>query len=242
IGFQLERGDRRAVDQAFSRAAHITKLSLHYPRVTANTIEPRSTMAFREAGGRLTLRTTTQTPYRLREIVSTVLGLSEVDLRVISPDVGGGFGMKSQAYPEEILILWAVSKLDLPIKWTSERSDSISSDAHGRHQIVEAELALDADARILALRCSTSVDLGAYLSSTAGSAPNNATTSLNGPYVVPLIHVVVRAVFTNTSMMGSYRGTAKPEGSFVTERLMEKAARELDIDPIEIRRRNLIAP
>jgi carbon-monoxide dehydrogenase large subunit len=240
VSFQLERGDRRTVDQTFARAAHVTRLSLHYPRVTANTIEPRSVMAYREAGQRFTLRSTTQTPYRLREIASDVLGMPEQDLRVVSPDVGGGFGMKSQVYPEEILVLWAARKLDRPVKLVMERSDGISSDAHGRHQIVEAELALDANARILAVRSSIAVDLGAYLSATAPSAPNNATNSLSSTYVVPLMHIVVKAVLTNTAMMASYRGTAKPEASFVMERLVDKAARELGIDPVDMRRRNLI--
>ncbi len=240
VSFQLERGDRRSVDQAFARAAHVTRLSLHYPRVTANTIEPRSVMAYREGGQRFTLRSTTQTPYRLREIAASTLGMPELDLRIVSPDVGGGFGMKSQVYPEEILVLWATRKLDRPVKWVAERSDAISSDAHGRHQIVEAELALDADARILAVRSSIAIDLGAYLSVTAGSAPNNATNSLSSTYVVPLMHVVVNAVFTNTAMMASYRGTAKPEASFVIERLVDKAAREMGVDPVDMRRRNLI--
>jgi carbon-monoxide dehydrogenase large subunit len=240
ISFQLERGDRRNVDEAFAKASHVTRLSLHYPRVTANTIEPRSVIAYREAGQRFTLRSTTQTPYRLREIASDILGMAELDLRVVSPDVGGGFGMKSQVYPEEILVLWAARKFDRPVKLVMERSDAIASDAHGRHQIVEAELALDASARILAVRSSVAIDLGAYLSATAASAPNNATNSLSSTYVVPLMHVVVKAVFTNTAMMASYRGTAKPEASFVMERLVDKAARELGIDPVEMRRRNLI--
>lgn len=240
--FRLERGDRRTVDQAFAQASHVTKLSLRYPRVTANTIEPRSVIAYREVGQRFTLRSTTQTPYRLRETASDVLGMPELDLRVVSPDVGGGFGMKSQVYPEEILVLWAARKLDRPVKLVMERSDGISSDAHGRHQIVEAELALDANARILAVRSSIAIDLGAYLSATAASAPNNATNSLSSTYVVPLMHVVVKAVFTNTTMMASYRGTAKPEASFVMERLVDKASRELGIDPVDMRRRNLIPP
>jgi aerobic carbon-monoxide dehydrogenase large subunit len=240
VSFQLERGDGRAVEQAFATASHVTRLSLHYPRVTANTVEPRSVIAYREAGERFTLRSTTQTPYRLREMASDILGIPELDLRVVSPDVGGGFGMKSQVYPEEMLVLWAARKFDRPVKLVMERSDAVSSDAHGRHQIVEAELALDADARILALRSSVAIDLGAYLSATAASAPNNATNSLSSTYVVPLMHVVVKAVFTNTAMMASYRGTAKPEASFVMERLVDKAARELGIDPVEMRRRNLI--
>jgi carbon-monoxide dehydrogenase large subunit len=242
ISFQLERGDRLLVEQAFATAAHVTKLSLHYPRVSANTIEPRAIAAYREAGQRFALYSTSQTPYRLRETLAGVLGIPELDLRVVSPDVGGGFGMKSQVYPEDVLILWAARKFDRPVKWCAERSaDSISSDAHGRHQIVDAELALDDQARILALRSSVAIDLGAYLSASAGSAPNNATTSLSSTYVIPLIHVVVKAVFTNTTMMASYRGTAKPEASFVVERLVDKAARELGIDAVEMRRRNLVA-
>ena len=168
--------------------------------------------------------------------------MMELDLRVVSPDVGGGFGMKSQVYPEEILVLWAARKLDRPVKLVMERSEAMSADAHGRHQIVEAELALDADARIVAVRSALAIDLGAYLSATAASAPNNATNSLTSTYVIPAMHVVVKAVFTNTTMMASYRGTAKPEASFVIERLIDKAGRELGVDPVAIRRRNLIAP
>ena len=242
VSFQIERGDRQAVDQVFARASHVTTLSLHYPRVTANTIEPRAVIAYREGGERFTLRSTTQTPYRLREIVTAVLGLPELDLRIVSPDVGGGFGMKSQVYPEDILVLWAARKLDRSVKLVMERSDALLSDAHGRHQIVEAALALDANARILAVRSSIAIDLGAYLSATAGSAPNNATNSLSSTYVIPLMHVVVKAVFTNTVMTASYRGTAKPEASFVMERLVDKAARELGIDVVDMRRRNLIPP
>src|SRR5262249_9207426 len=162
---------------------------LHYPRVTANTIEPRAMLAYRETGQRFTLRSTTQTPYRLREIAADVLGMPELDLRIVSPDVGGGFGMKSQVYPEEILVLWAARKRDRPVKLTMERGDALATDAHGRHQIVEAALALDSDARILAVRSSVAIDLGAYLSATAASAPNNATNSLSSTYLVPLMHV-----------------------------------------------------
>ena len=241
VSFQLERGDRRAVEQRFGAAAHVTRLTVCYPRVSANTIEPRSIVAYRDrTTGRLTICTTTQTPYRLRETLADVLRIPELELRVVAPDVGGAFGMKSQAYPEYALVLWAARLLDRPVKWTADRSESLASDAHGRHQMVEAELALDANGRILALRADLAIDLGAYLSTTAGSAPNNATTSHSGTYVVPLIHVVVRAMFTNTSMMASYRGTAKPEGSFVLERLMDKAAREMKIDSVEMRRRNLV--
>ncbi len=241
VSFQLERGDRHIVEQKFAAAAHVTKLAIRYPRVSANTIEPRSVVAQRDrTTGRFTLCATTQTPYRLRETLVDVLRMPELGLRIVAPDVGGAFGMKGQAYPEDALVLLAARMLDRPVKWTAERSEAIASDAHGRHQIINAELALDSEGRILALRANLDIDLGAYLSTTAGSAPNNATNSHCGTYTVPLMHVVVRALFTNTSMMASYRGTAKPEGSFVIERLMDKVAREMKLDPVELRRRNLI--
>jgi carbon-monoxide dehydrogenase large subunit len=241
LAFELARGDREAVDRKFTAAAHVTKLAFAYPRVSANTIEPRSLLAHRDPmNGRLTLCSTTQAPYRLREVLADVFHVSELELRVVAPDVGGAFGMKSQVYPEDVLVLWAARLLDRPVKWTAERTEAIAADAHGRDQIVDAELALDQEGRILALRSAVAVDLGAYLSTSAASAPTNATMSYSSAYVVPLIHVVVRAMFTNTSMMASYRGTAKPEGSFVIERLIDKAAREMNIDPLEMRRRNLV--
>ncbi|PWT89961.1 MAG: hypothetical protein C5B56_06225, partial [Proteobacteria bacterium] len=241
LGFQLEHGDRRAVDAAFAHAAHVTKLVLHYPRVTAVTMEPRSVIAYRDhADGRYTLCSSTQMPYQLREYASQILRIPEPELRIIAPDVGGGFGMKCQVYPEEILVLLAARKLGRPVKWTGERSDVISTDTHGRHQVTEAELALASDGRILGLRSSVAIDLGAYLSTTAASPPKNALMSYSSTYLVPVIHVVVRGIFTNTAMMAAYRGTAKPEGSFVTERLIDKAAREMRVDPVEMRRRNLI--
>ena len=241
VSFRLERGDRKAVEEAIAKAAHVTTLSLHYPRVAANTIEPRSAIAYQDAAdGRHTICSTTQRPHQLREWVSDVTGVDELELRVVSGDVGGGFGMKAQIYPEEILVFWAAKRLGRPVKWTAERSEAFASDAHGRHQIAEAKLALDQDGRILALAVSAAVDLGAYLSFAAGVAANNASLCHSGPYVVPLIHTVVSAVFSNTTMMAPYRGTAKPEASFVMERLIDKAAREMGIDPVEMRRRNII--
>jgi carbon-monoxide dehydrogenase large subunit len=242
IAFSLERGDASAVAQKFAGAAHVTKLSLHYPTASANSMEPRAALAHRETDGRYALYTTCQTPYRVRDALSTVFGMSELNLRVVAPDVGGGFGMKSQVYPEEALVLWAAMRLGRPVKWTGERSECIAADSHGRHQMAEAELALDADGRIQALRVTVAVDLGAYLSYAAGVAPHNATISYTSTYDIPLIHAVVRAVFTNTGMTSPYRGTGKPEAGFVIERLIDKAAREMNIDLIEMRRRNLISP
>ncbi len=239
--FQIERGDRGAVDQAFSIAAHVTRLDLRYPRASANPIEPRGSLAWRDSfDGRHTLCTSTQFPFQAREVLARLFAISEASLRVIAPDVGGAFGMKSQIYPEEALVLWAAMKLHRPVKWIAERSESLAADMHGRHQITHAEVAFDAHRRVLALRVSVAIDLGAYLGYSAGVAPNNAAISYTNTYDLPLIHALVKAAFTNTSVVGPYRGTAKPEATFVIERLLDKAARELGIDPIELRRRNLI--
>ncbi|MFM9885597.1 MAG: xanthine dehydrogenase family protein molybdopterin-binding subunit [Burkholderiales bacterium] len=239
--FQIERGDRGAVDQAFSVAAHATRLDLHYPRASANPIEPRGALAWRDPlDGRHTLCTSTQFPFQAREVLAGLFAISEANLRVIAPDVGGAFGMKSQIYPEDALVLWAAMKLHRPVKWIADRSESLASDMHGRHQIAHAEVAFDAHGRVLALRVSVAIDLGAYLGYSAGVAPNNAAISYTNTYDLPLIHAVVNAAFTNTSVVGPYRGTAKPEATFVIERLLDKAARELGVDPIDLRRRNLI--
>ncbi|MGE0854002.1 MAG: xanthine dehydrogenase family protein molybdopterin-binding subunit, partial [Hyphomicrobiaceae bacterium] len=183
LGFQLEHGDRGAVDRQFAGAAHITRLSLRYPRAAASSIEPRAALAYRDPiDGRYALVTSTQAPYRIREIVATVLGISEQQLRVVAPDVGGAFGMKGQAYPEEALVVWAAGRLGRSVKWTGDRGESLSSDTHGRDQIVDAEIALDADGRLLAMRSSLTINLGAYLCYSGGVAPANAGTSYTSAY------------------------------------------------------------
>ena len=240
---EVETGDDVAVDRAFERAAHVTRLSVRYPRAAANTIEPRAALAYFDSlDGRITLCTTTQAPFRVREIVCAVLGLAESSLRVVAPDVGGAFGMKGQVYPEEALVVWAAGKLDRPVKWTADRGESLLSDMHGRDQSAEAELALDADGRVLAMRAGISINVGAYLGYSGGTAPMNAGTSYTSAYDIPLIHAVVRAAFTTTAPVGPYRGSGKPEASFVVDRLLDKAAREMAIDPVAMRRRNLIQP
>jgi carbon-monoxide dehydrogenase large subunit len=241
--FQLERGDGRTVEQAFARAAHVTRLRLRYPRAAPNAIEPRSALAYRDPiDGRYTLCSSAQSPYHTRDVIAGVLQIPALNLRVVSPDVGGGFGMKAMVYPEEVLVVWASGKLGRPVKWTADRSESFASDTHGRDQITDAALALGADGRILALRVSVRIDLGAYLTISAGVSPLNAAISYTSTYDVPLIHAVVHAAFTNTSSVAPYRGSGKPEASFVTERLVDKAAREMGIDVVEMRRRNLIRP
>jgi carbon-monoxide dehydrogenase large subunit len=241
--FELEVGGARQIDEKFTAAFHTSKIRVHYPRASANSIEPRAALAYPAAtDGRFTLYTSTQEPFRVRKVVSNILGTPELDLRVVAMDVGGAFGMKGQTYPEEVLVAWAAAKLGRPVKWTADRSEALASDMHGRHQIAEAELAFDRDGHVLAFRTSVDVDVGAYLSHSGGVPPHNAGVSYPGTYRVPLIHATVRALFTNSSQLGPYRGSGKPEASFVLERLIEKAGREMGIDPIDLRRRNLIRP
>ena len=241
VSFQVESGDAASVAGIFAQAAHVTEIRVPYPRATANSMEPRASLAYRDPmDGRFTLCACSQEPHGVKETVSRVLGMSPLDLRVVSMDVGGAFGMKGQVYPEDPLVLWAARKLDRPVKWTASRSESLATDMHGRGPIAEAALALDADGRFLAFRTSVTVDIGAYLSSWAAVPPRNATISYPGAYHIPEIHAAVRATFTNTSLLGPYRGSGKPEATFVLERLVEKAARETGRDPVDLRRRNLI--
>jgi carbon-monoxide dehydrogenase large subunit len=243
IAFTLERGNRAAADEQFRKAAHVTSLAVAYPRACANTIEPRSAIAYHDGvSRRLTLCTSTQSPFLVRQALAEVLHMPESALRVVAVDVGGAFGVKSQIYPEEALVLWAAAKLRRPVKWTGERTETIASDTHGRAQIAQASMAFDSEGRILAFRTAVEVDLGAYLGYSAGVPPLNAVVSYPGTYDIPVIHAVSRGVFTNTATTGPYRGSGKPEATFVMERLIDKAAREMNMDRVTLRRRNLICP
>ncbi|NKB20739.1 MAG: molybdopterin-dependent oxidoreductase [Alphaproteobacteria bacterium] len=241
--FQIISGDSSDVDAQFVAAAHVSKFRVQYPRATSNSMEPRGTFAYRnQMDGRMTLCSSAQEPHEIKHVVSHILDMSQLDLRVIAMDVGGAFGMKGQVYPEDVLVVWAAAKLDRPVKWTADRSEALATDMHGRSPIAEAAMAFDKDGKILAMRTSVIVDVGAYLSIWAAVPPRNATISFPGTYHIPLIHAEVKATFTNTTLMGPYRGSGKPEASYVLERLMSNAAREMGIDPIELRRRNLISP
>lgn len=239
-----QRGDRAAVDAAFARAAHVTSLSIYYPRASANPMEPRAAVGrYDRHDRRYTLYTGSPQPFRTREfIATTVLNIPETHIRVVTPDVGGAFGMRGTIYAEEILVLWAARLLNRPVKWTGERSECLMSDMHGRDQRSRAEIALDAEGRILAVRASVIANVGAYLVYSAGIPPTNAIIALSGAYDVPLVYATVDAVFTNTNPLGPFRGSGRPEATFVIERLVDKAAREMGLDPAEIRRRNLIPP
>ena len=236
-------GDKAATDAAFARAAHVTKLEFINNRLVPNAIEPRSANAtYSRAEDGYTLYVSNQNPHVERLLMTAfVLGLPENKVRVVAPDVGGGFGSKIYLYPEDVVVTWASKQLNRPVKWTCDRSEAFVSDAHGRDHVTVAELALDKNGKFLAMRVNTTANLGAYLSTFASCIPTILyATLLAGQYTTPVIHCEVTAVFTNTTPVDAYRGAGRPEATYVVERLVETAAREMKIDPVEIRRRNFI--
>jgi len=236
-------GDKAAVDREFAKAAHVTRLELINNRLIPNAIEPRAANAlYSRADDSYTLYVTSQNPHVERLLMAAfVLGLPEHKLRVIAPDVGGGFGSKIYLYAEETALVWASRRVGRPVKWTAERSESFLTDAHGRDHCSTAELALDRDGKFLALRVMTTANMGAYLSTFAPCIPTILyATLLAGQYATPQIHCQVRAVFTNTAPVDAYRGAGRPEATYLLERIVERAARELGLDPAELRRRNFI--
>jgi carbon-monoxide dehydrogenase large subunit len=237
-------GDKTAVDAAFAKAAHVTELEIVNNRLIPNAMEPRAAIGeFHPATGEYTLYTTTQNPHVIRLLMGAfVLHIPEHKLRVVAPDVGGGFGSKIFHYAEEAILTWAAGKVRRPIKWTAERSESFISDAHGRDHVTKAELALDKDGKFLALRVATLANMGAYLSTFAPAVPTYLyATLLAGTYTTPQIYCEVKAVFTNTVPVDAYRGAGRPEATYILERIVDVAAREMQLDPAEIRRRNFIA-
>ncbi|MBM3570297.1 MAG: xanthine dehydrogenase family protein molybdopterin-binding subunit [Alphaproteobacteria bacterium] len=236
-------GDKAAVDAAFAKAAHVTKLDIVNNRLIPNAMEPRAAIGeFDRATDSYTLYTTTQNPHVIRLLMCAfVLQLPESKVRVVAPDVGGGFGSKIFHYAEEAVLTWAAKKIGKPIKWTSDRAEAFLTDAHGRDHVTKAELALDKSGKFLAMRVATKANMGAYLSTFASSVPTYLyATLLAGQYTTPVIYAEVKSVFTNTTPVDAYRGAGRPEATYVVERLVEMAARELKIDPAEIRRRNFI--
>jgi carbon-monoxide dehydrogenase large subunit len=236
-------GDQAAVNAAFAKAAHVTKLSFVNNRLIPNAIEPRAANAqYSRADDSYTLYVTSQNPHVERLLMTAfVLGLPEHKVRVIAPDVGGGFGSKIYLYAEETALVWASKRVGRPIKWTAERSESFLTDAHGRDHVSTVELALDKDGKFLALRVDTTANMGAYLSTFASCIPTILyATLLAGQYATPHIYCRVQAVFTNTAPVDAYRGAGRPEATYLLERVVELAARELKIDPAELRRRNFI--
>ncbi len=236
-------GDKAKVDEAFASAAHVTKLDFVNNRLVPNAIEPRAAIGvYSRADEAYTLYVANQNPHVERLLMTAfVLGLPEHKVRVVAPDVGGGFGSKIYLYAEDVVVTWAARQLNRPVKWTAERSESFLSDAHGRDHVTTAELALDNNGKFLAMRVKTTANLGAYLSTFASCIPTILyATLLAGQYTTPAIYCEVTAVFTNTAPVDAYRGAGRPEATYVVERLVETAARELKIDPADLRRRNFI--
>ena len=237
-------GDEVAVAAAFARADHVTHVSLVNNRLVAASMEPRGAIGEYDPGtGRYTLHAGCQGVHNLqRWIAGPVLRVPPGDLRVLCPDVGGGFGMKAALHAELALVLWAARRIGRPVKWMSDRGEAFVSDAQARDQVSEAALALDARGRMLGMRVSTVANMGAYVSTFGPAVPTvDGSPMLPGVYRIPSAHVEVKCVFTNTVPVDAYRGAGRPEAAYVIERLVDAAAREIGMDPAELRRRNLIA-
>jgi carbon-monoxide dehydrogenase large subunit len=235
------------LDAAFAEAESngvVIKERILQQRLIPNAMEPRGAVAqYTRATGELTLWNTTQNPHIVRFLCSVVTGVPEDKLRVIAPEVGGGFGSKIFHYPEEAIVTWCARKTGRPVKWTASRSESFMTDAHGRDHVTRADLALDAGGKFLALRVRTQANMGAYLSLVAPAIPTYLYgTLLQGQYTTPAVHVEVTAAFTNTTPVDAYRGAGRPEATYLLERLVDTAAHETGTDPAELRRKNLIPP
>jgi len=241
--YQWHLGDSKAVDAAIKSAKHITKLDIVNNRLVPNAMEPRVAIGEYDSGNQnFTLWNTSQNPHVARLVIAAFVGMApEHKLRVIAPDVGGGFGSKIFIYSEEVVCLWASKKVGRPVKWTCDRSEAFLADAHGRDHLTHAEMAFGDDGRITGLKVKTIANLGAYMSTFSSSVPTYLyATLLSGQYDIPAIYCEVDAVYTNTVPVDAYRGAGRPEATFVVERLVEVGARELGMDPSDLRRKNFI--
>ncbi len=243
VVFEIERGNREATEAAMAAAAKVVELQLRNSRLAANPLEPRAYLCdYDAAADRYTLYATTQQPHYLRRWLSVyTLHIPEHKIRVISPDVGGGFGVKGNFAVEVSTIVWAAQMLRRPVKWTATRSETFLSDAQARDHDSHARMGFDDDGRIVAMQVDTLAALGGYLSNFAPSIPGNSyPQTITGLYRTPNLHLRVRGVYTNTVPVDAYRGSGRPEATWINERLIERGAHELGIDAVEIRRRNLI--
>src|SRR5262245_11740778 len=240
--FVWEAGNRDAVARAFERAAHVTKLDFVVTRVAVAPLEPRAAVGeYDRRTGRYTLYTGTQHPHGTRTLLADqVFRVPQSHLRVVTGEVGGSFGMRSGIYPELVLVLWAAKRLGRPVKWTSSRREGLVTDEAGRDNVSTAELALDADGKFLALRVAIGLNIGAYLTPRSAGPGTNNVGGVAGVYTTPAIHVQTTGIFTNTTVTGPYRGAGRPEATYAIERVIDLAAHELSIDPVELRRRNMI--
>ncbi|MEK9725676.1 MAG: xanthine dehydrogenase family protein molybdopterin-binding subunit, partial [Rhodospirillaceae bacterium] len=242
LAFRFQAGDAAATRKAMEAAAHVVELELVNNRITAMPLEPRAGIGgYDAASDRYTLNFTGQGLHGIRDQLAEVFGLPKDRFHLTAPDVGGGFGMKNFIYPEWVLLPWAAKRLGRPVKWVAERGEDFAAATHGRDMRVKARLGLDADMTFLALEAEMVSNMGAYLSSVAPNIPcRSAPTAMGGVYAVPHVFMDVKGAFTNTACVDAYRGAGKPEANYLTERLVEAAARRLGVDPLEIRRRNVI--
>lgn len=241
--YDWEIGDEAATDAGLASAAHITEMEITNNRLSPNPMEPRAAIAiFDEAEDHYTLYTTSQNPHVARLLLSAFYQVApEHKLRVIAPDVGGGFGSKIYVYPEEIACLWASMKTGRSVKWTSSRSEAFLTDAHGRDHVSKAKMGFDAHGKIVGFKVDTIANIGAYMSLFSSVTPTYLyATLLSGQYDMPAIHGNVRAVYTNTAPVDAYRGAGRPEATYLVERMMDTAALEMGVDPAELRRKNFI--
>ncbi len=244
VSFTLSFGAKVATDAAFAKAAHVVGLKLRNNRLAASPIEPRATLGdYNFADETYTLYNASQNPHGNRSMLArAVFGVSESRIRVVSPDVGGGFGLKGNLHPEEGLVLWASKRCGRPVKWTATRSESLAGDYHGRDQVITGEMALDAEGHILAVRARALQGVGSYVAATAVIPFYFSMRFIPNVYAIKSVHLETQAVFVNTTMLTSYRGAGRPEATYFIERLIDKAARVIGLAGPEIRRRNFIAP
>ncbi|TKT74249.1 xanthine dehydrogenase family protein molybdopterin-binding subunit [Aquamicrobium sp. LC103] len=241
--YDWEIGDAKATEAAIAKAAHVTRMHIVNNRLVPNAMEPRAALGhYDKAEDHYTCWTTSQNPHVARLVMSAFYNIApENKLRVIAPDVGGGFGSKIFIYPEEIVCLWASKRAGVPVKWVADRTESFLTDAHGRDHVSEVQMAFDKNNRIIGLKVDTIANFGAYMSLFSSSVPTYLyATLLSGQYDIPAIHANVRAVYTNSAPVDAYRGAGRPEATYLLERVMETAARELGVDPAELRRVNFI--
>ncbi|HEX9466381.1 MAG TPA: xanthine dehydrogenase family protein molybdopterin-binding subunit [Alphaproteobacteria bacterium] len=235
-------GNKQATDEAFGKAKHTVKLRLENNRLVANAMEPRGCIGdYSPYDDSYTLYSSTQNPHGVRSMLcGPVLKMPETKLRVVAYDVGGGFGMKGDTYPEEALVLLASQRCGRPVKWISSRSDGFLTDDSGRDSVINAEMAFDDSGRVQAIRAHALQNFGAYAVGAAVVTLVYSVKLITGVYDIPAVHVASKAIFTNTTPTGPYRGAGRPEAAFISERLMDEAGKKLNIDPAEIRRRNYI--
>ncbi|MBI3435626.1 MAG: xanthine dehydrogenase family protein molybdopterin-binding subunit [Proteobacteria bacterium] len=243
VAFRLMFGNKDATDAAFAKAKHVVKLRVDNNRLSPATMEPRVAIGdYDAADENCTLYATSQNPHGLRMEMSHVFHMPENRIRVVSPDVGGGFGLKGANFPDDALVLWASRRLGRPVKWTSTRSESLLNDTCGRDLVYFGEMALDENGRILGVRAQCLFQVGAYFVGACLAAGAFSLRFIPQAYDVPAIHIMSQGLFTNTSPSGPYRGAGRPEAAYFTERLVEHAACAIGMDPTEIRRMNLLAP